>query len=123
MKTVGKVLQDAGKIEQYQQILDAQAKMLEMQKKIYDLEEEIRSLNDRLKIKDDLCFENNAYWIKKAGMKDGPFCSGCWDSEHKLMRLHTVNMGLVRCPKCKSSMNLGEYQEPRTRIAPWANRL
>ena len=37
LKSVAGVLQEAGKIEQYRQILDAQKELLEMQKQISDL--------------------------------------------------------------------------------------
>ncbi len=103
LKSIGKTLRQADKIEQYQQILDIQKKLLEMQKKIAELENENKELKEELKLKEDLIFERNAYWIKKeSSEKDGPFCSVCWDSDRKLIRLRKGNYahGWAICPKC-----------------------
>jgi len=69
LKSVGKILQEAGKIEQYQQILEAQQELLEMQKKIQNLEKENTELKEKLKIKENLIHENNAYWTNNEGKK------------------------------------------------------
>lgn len=103
LKSIGKVLQEAGKIELYQQILEIQEKLLEMQKKISELEEKNKELKERLKIKEDLYYENNAYWFRKEdGKKDGPFCTVCYDDERKLIRLRVghYTFGWAICPKC-----------------------
>lgn len=102
LNTIKEALQIAGKIEFYPQILEAQEKLLEQQKKISDLETEVRGLREKFEIKEKLIAERNMYWIKRDGEKDGPFCTCCWDSEGKLMRLHRgeSHMG-IQCPKCK----------------------
>lgn len=102
LKAVGKVLQEAGKIEQYQQILDALQKLLEMQKRIDELETTNKGLRERLEVKESLVAERNMYWSEKDGKRDGPFCTNCWDSEQKLMRLHkSITHSGIQCPKCK----------------------
>ncbi|MFA5393697.1 MAG: hypothetical protein WC081_02780 [Candidatus Ratteibacteria bacterium] len=103
LKTIGKVLQEAGKIELYQQILEVQNKLIEMQKKIIDLENKNRELKDELTLKKNLIFERNAYWVKRGNdEKDGPFCSHCYDDCNKLIRMRTGNyeFGWAYCPKC-----------------------
>ena len=101
LKTVAKVLQEAGKIEQYKQILEVQEKLLEMQEKIRLQDEEIRTLKEKLKIKENLVFEKDAYWIKrKDDPKEGPYCSACWDKNKKLIHLHHDGDFLF-CPVCK----------------------
>ena len=108
LKSVGKVLQEAGKIEQYQQILDAQQMLLEMQKQIAELETENRKLREEFEIKETLIPEGNLYWTEKAGKKEGPFCTCCWDSERKLVRLHTSPIsGRMFCPNCKTEAKGG----------------
>lgn len=105
LKSVGKILQEAGKIEQYQQILEAQRELLEMQKKIQNLEKENIELKEKLKIKESLIFENEAYWINNKDKKDGPFCSRCWDVNKDLVRLHSCgNPAYCTCPNCKASV-------------------
>ena len=105
LKSIGKVLQEAGKIDLYQKILDIQARALEMLEKIRKLEKEKQELKEKLEIKENLEYdnENSAYWVKKGEMeKDGPFCSRCWDVDKKLVRLHPTSVeGSLACPQCK----------------------
>ncbi len=120
LKDAAKVLQEAGKIEQYRQILEVQEKLLEMQRSIMDLEEENRSLKNKLQIQASLVFENNTYWNESGEnkKKDGPFCSGCWDSEKILIRTHPCgNPAYHQCPKCKTSVQIrrdanDDYRQP-----------
>jgi hypothetical protein len=109
LKSVAKVLQEAGKIEQYTQILEVQQKLLEMQAKIIDLEKDNKKLKDRLNIKDSLEYANNCYWIKKKDIKEGPFCSRCWDKEKLLIRMHPQgNKAYTKCPACDTSVQVSE---------------
>lgn len=114
LKSVASTLQEAGKIEQYRQILDAQKELLQMQKTIFDLEEELKHLKEELKLKDSLIFENNFYWTNNEGKKDGPFCSCCWDSDKKTVRVLPLNQSYSECPKCKNTVQTGpDYNENR----------
>ena len=111
LKSVGKVLQEAGKIEQYQLILDTQQKLLEMQRVIAELEVDNKRLKEESEIKETLVSESNVYWTKKDNIKDGPFCTCCWDSDHKLIRLHKNNLsGRTHCPKCTTVAKAGAVQ-------------
>ena len=108
LKAVGKVLQEAGKIEQYKQILDALRKLLEMQKCIEELETDNKRLREELEIKGQLVSERNVYWIEKDGVRDGPFCTRCWDDEHKPIRLHKSEVSdRLHCPKCNTVAKSG----------------
>ncbi len=71
-------------------------KVLELQNQINELVEENRRLKDRLGTRDQLTFRKNAYWRAD----DGPFCSRCWDSETRLVRLHTQQGYKPQCPSC-----------------------
>lgn len=109
LKSIGKVLQEAGKIEQYQQILETQEKLLEMQKRISDLEYGNKELKEKLKIKENIFFENNAYWLKnEKSKKDGPFCTRCYDKDKNLIRMrHRSSQQWSRahynCPECRNN--------------------
>ena len=108
LMSVGKVLQEAGKIEQYQQILEAQQQLLEMQKKIAELEKDNQKLKEKFELQEKLVPNGNVYWTENNGLKDGPFCTCCWDSERHLIRLHTVQISdTVHCPKCKTTADPG----------------
>lgn len=103
LKSIAGVLQEAGKIEQYRQILDAQKELLEMQNKIYSIESENRDLRGKLETIKSLIFEKNAYWINNDNKKDGPFCSCCWDDHKKTIRMQPEgNPAYYSCPKCNN---------------------
>ena len=107
LKSIGKILQEAGKIDQYKQILEILKKLLEMQKGIADLEDENKELKEKLKVKDNLIYENNAYWIIKKDKKGGPFCSRCWDKNKDLIRIHPkLNPAYSMCPECKNDVQI-----------------
>lgn len=104
LKSVAKTLRDADKLEQYQQILDAQQQLLAMQEEIASLKAENSELRDKLSERDSLIFEDNAYYKEVQGQeKEGPFCSKCYDSDSKLirMRVYDVVGGWAFCPNCK----------------------
>ncbi len=108
LKSAGKVLHEAGKIEQYQQILDALQKLLEMQKKIGELEAGNKKLREDFEIKENLFFEGNMYWFRKDDIKDGPFFFFFWDFERNLVRLHKrVGDDRTYCPKCNTVAKSG----------------
>lgn len=113
LKSIWKVLQEAGKIGQYQQILDTQQQLFETQNKIVKLEAENTELKTKLKIKEGLRYENNAYWLIEENKKDGPFCSRCWDVEKNTVRLKSsANPAFRSCPECKTSFQIGPVYDP-----------
>jgi hypothetical protein len=106
LKDAASVLKEAGKIEQYRQILEVQEKLLEMQKRISELETENKELHGQLETQARLVAKDNMYWMENG---DGPFCTGCWDSEHKLVRLHiNKTFDSAECPKCKTRARPGK---------------
>jgi len=123
LKDAASILKEAGKIDQYRQILEAQEKLLDMQKQIADLESDNQDLKDKLKTKESLTYENNAYWIE-GEKKDGPFCSRCWDSERQIIRMQPCgNRAYASCPNCsnKSVKIDPHFESPFTPIDPRRN--
>lgn len=103
LKDAAGILKEAGKIEQYRQILEVQEKLLEMQRQISELETENKTLKEKLDIKGQLMFENNSYWLVQDGKKDGPYCSCCWDDNRKTIRMQPCgNPAYFSCPKCEN---------------------
>jgi len=99
LKSIAGVFREAGKIDQYKQIVDALQKISEIQAKLSVLETENQILKSKLDVKDLLLFKNNSYWIKE----DGPYCSCCWDDERKTIRMQPCgNPAFYDCPKCKN---------------------
>lgn len=111
LKSIGKTLQEAGKIELYGKILEIQERLLELQKRLLVLEGENKQLKEKLEIKESLIFENHAYWIKNGKEKDGPYCSCCWDNDKKTIRMQpTPDPAYFNCPKC-GNKNVLVYPE------------
>lgn len=104
LKLIVKILLEAEKLEQYKQILEIKDRFDEIQKKLQKCEEENKTLREKLEFKNNLFFENNAYWLKKEdGSKEGPFCSRCWDKNKNQMRmLANPTQGLYSCPECNN---------------------
>lgn len=105
IKSISKIVNQMGNTALYQQILDLLAKIMEMQEQLNKCREENKDLQAKIKIKGKLKFENNAYWIadNKGKIKEGPFCSRCWDVNHKLIRFIPKGLinNVVECPECK----------------------
>ncbi len=96
------VLKEAGKIEEYKQILQLLDRLLELQKRVADLETENKSLKEKFELKEKLEYKHNSYWIDV----EGPYCSRCWEKNRDLMRMHLGwNNNYARCPECKASVN------------------
>ena len=87
-KEAVQLVQKIDNIELYKQILDLQSEIIKVVEENTHLKEQVKSLQETMKIKDSLSFEDNSYWIEKDGVKNGPFCTHCWDREGMLVRLH-----------------------------------
>ena len=85
-----------------------------MQNRIIELDTKNKDLKEKLKIKREIFFENNAYWLKKeGGSKEGPFCSGCWDKNKEVIRMIQLREGMDMwvCPVCKNAISTGMYSK------------
>src|SRR3989344_1988030 len=98
IKDAAAVAKEAGKIEQYKQILEVLEKMLDMQKRIEELEIDNNILRKQLSTKKSVKYERNSYWTDD-GTSDGPFCSKCSDSDGEMVRTHPCgNPAYHACP-------------------------
>jgi len=104
-KDAAKILKEAGKIDEYQKILDLIDDLFDKRERIDRLETENKELREKLKITDEYEFKNNAYYNKETG--DGPFCSRCFDKNKELIRIISdqVNGNYATCPECQKQVN------------------
>lgn len=101
-KSAASVLKEAGKIEEYRQILELLEQLLELQKKNADLETENKELKEKFQIHEKLEYKNNSYWCDD----DGPFCSRCWEKNKDQIRMHHgQGDNYAHCPECKANVN------------------
>ena len=103
--SIAKVLQQAGKIDLYEKLMNISETALILQDQNTTLRKENSKLKEELKIKDSIKFENDAYWLinKEGEITEGPFCPKCYDDEKLLMHLITmesVKEEFYNCPKC-----------------------
>jgi hypothetical protein len=116
IKDIANVVRKAGDIDLYRQIIDLQAEMFEVYDQNRVLQTEIDNLKEKLKLKGSLVYEYNAYWISNCdGTKDGPYCSNCWDTEQKTVRMLVDWESAKRhtCPNCKFQFVLNPIPMPQ----------
>jgi len=105
LKAVSDTLQKIGQVDLYQKITPLIDDIIKIRKQNIELKEENANLKEKLKIKDSLVFKDNCYYTidEEGKIKDGPFCSSCWDNEGKLIHHHITNHDTVLvCPVCKN---------------------
>lgn len=111
LKAVGAALQAAGKIELRQQVLDLQQTMLEaiaentqltsdinrLTRDLDDARKEIRDLHGRLKVRQELTLDDEAYHRCEKGQKvAGPFCPKCYVGNDKVSPSASGDPGRLR---------------------------
>lgn len=102
-KDVITLVQKADNLDLVKQVLALQAEIMKMMDENRALKDEIRTLKEEANTSKRLVFKKNTYWIPKEDgtSEDGPFCSTCRDTEHKLVRLHALGIGGFTCPACQ----------------------
>lgn len=102
----------AKKLEQHELL----EKLADLKDVCYELRDENRELKERLAEKEahNFVFENNMYWDQKAdGIREGPYCTSCWDNRGKAIRMHKSRTNeLYDCPICKEYIEGSGYVEP-----------
>lgn len=92
-------------------LANAKINIAETQENLLKKDNEIRQLKELLSMEHDLVFEAPYYWQDKEGIKDGPFCSNCWESNKSLIHLMKTNMADIwECPKCKNEYSASGKQ-------------
>ena len=111
-KDVANVLKEAGKIAEYQKILDLIDDLFEKREEIEKLNTENKKLKELLKTQDEYEFKNNSYWNKINN--DGPFCSRCFDKNKDLIRIipREVRDNYANCPECNKTVNFTGRENP-----------
>ncbi len=104
-KDAAKILKEAGKIEEYQKILDLIDDLFQKREEIEQLKKINNGLEEKLRVTGGYEFRNNAYYSTET--KDGPFCSRCFDKNKELIRIIPMKIGSSRakCHECGSVVN------------------
>lgn len=107
IKDAVKLAQTVGNTELYHKLNAVQMDFLELSEKARQLQDENHELREKLRQKERLdellnkrTHRDNAYWVGD----DGPYCTGCWDSKDKAVRMRTEGNGYAVCPICKNQV-------------------
>lgn len=92
--------------------LDLKSAIVDLKEQILELREENLQMRENLSVRDsyNMQFEHNMYYnLLQSGKKEGPYCSGCWDTKKQAVRMHCRGDGYCCCPNCKREVFLESY--------------
>ena len=75
-------------LEAQEQIMKLREAALVIQEENLSLREGLAKLRAQVETDKTMVFERTLYWRVKDGVKEGPFCSRCYDEHQRLARLH-----------------------------------
>lgn len=108
LKELVSTVQKIDNIELYRKILDLQGEAQDLVAENRRLRDEISELKRLREVSQELSYEHNSYWrAGTSGVKEGPFCSNCWDNREKLIRMHSKgDPNSAVCPTCEKAVNV-----------------
>lgn len=89
-------------------LADVKIEAAEVQQAILERDELIRTLKAEAQLRVDLIWKQPCYVLANAQGKEEPYCQNCYDSEQKLSRLHTDELGYFECRVCEQSFKTNE---------------
>lgn len=93
--------------EQKELLADAKLALADLKTTIADLTEENRELESKIKLKDEVIYDDDGIaWIK-----GNPYCGGCLGSKSNQVKLKYHRGNHYSCPACR--MSYGSLSSPR----------
>lgn len=83
-------------------LMELQSRCIALRDEMSMLKLRLQTCEDNLYLSQNLFEEEGLYWLRTAGVKLGPFCPRCYESEGGLVRLEKQKQGLV-CPYCNAT--------------------
>lgn len=101
-------------------LADAKIQAAEIQESFLEKDKRIKELEQLFNVKKRLVRHQGKYYESdETGKHIGdPFCSNCWDSEHKAIYLTQIQDDYFVCPKCKNSYGVQYFEEPSSASFP-----
>ena len=125
-EAIDEIEQKAKNLELMENILAAKSNILELKSTLIEKDELIKKLEDKLRIEQEMEFEEPVYWHIIDGEKNGPFCQKCYDDNKKLARLQSKSSkyeGTWECTICNTHYETKEYKKGQSeRHAARTNR-
>lgn len=112
IERIGAILKLANGIEDhviYDQLGDLRLEAYDLKTQVLELKEENRVLKEQIADAGKRTLDKECYYFNG----DGPFCTCCYDSDGKKIRMHESdnNMGTKfnKCPKCGLKIKKEQY--------------
>lgn len=102
-KDVISVVQKAGNLELYRQLLDLNAQALDLQAENTKLKEENAELRKKRDLANEIVRHKEPYITLRNDVNDLYYCSHCWDSQQLLIQLNCHKNGTFECSHCKTT--------------------
>ena len=83
-------------------LMEMQSRCIALRDEMSMLKIRLQSLEDVLYLAQNLFEENGFYWLHTGGVRQGPFCPRCYETEGGLIRLDKRKHGL-ECPCCRAT--------------------
>jgi hypothetical protein len=112
IKEVADLVKKFNNIELDWRILKLEEEVLDRSCEKRRVEEKAEELERALKIRSELTFRENQYYLICDGKEDCPYCSLCWHRERKLIRMHDSSMLGVVCPGAAKTDSLRSEGSP-----------
>ena len=113
VKEAVKLVQQLDNVDLMRKMMDVQTDAMDLFDQNTALKKEIERLEDALQTMAKVVVGVNSYWIvREGGGYDGPFCTGCWDSKNRLMRVILTGSSVLQCPVC--STRVGHVAPPKS---------
>jgi DNA repair exonuclease SbcCD ATPase subunit len=96
-------------LEIHEKAVELMGQVSELSHELSEAKRRVKELEDQLERKEKLIFHENFYWYgtktpNQFHATDGPFCSACFDTTGKLVRIHTreimSGVEVQVCPAC-----------------------
>lgn len=128
LKLIATALKEAGRADLQVQLLELSEKLREKEDRIHTLEWEIRSLREAGDLKARVHSHEEMYFVRQDdGSDDGPFCTRCYDTDGKLIRLQVTDWDQPKCPECgtfqgpSKPLSRQTSTEPSDPLAEWSS--
>jgi len=102
VKDAIRLIQQTDNIDLLKKMMDLQVGIIELSEEGTRLRKENQELRNIIEIEKHLAFREGMYWSEHEGTVEGPYCTRCWDAEHKRVHLHDMGYDMFDCPNCKA---------------------
>lgn len=98
-KEIGELYARGNAAQARQLLMEVQSRWIALRDELTMLQARLQNMEETLRISHDLIAQHGFYWLKRDGLRLGPFCPRCYDGDGALIRLEKCGAG-HGCPYC-----------------------